>query len=151
MWETLPLQGVGGRDHAGPITFLISMKKLTDDSMFYGAEPIIFEYAKALRKVPTRAERVLWKHLNKNKLGVKFRRQHPVSRYIADFYCHRLKLVIEIDGDYHLDSVQGEYDKFRTEDLREFGIKVIRFTNNQVLSNIESVLNQIKNEIFLLK
>ncbi len=126
-------------------------KNPTENTMFYGAEPTIFEYAKVLRKNPTIAEQTLWRYLNKRRLGVKFRRQHPIFKYIADFYCHKLRLVIEVDGDYHLDFNQGEYDKFRTEDLSEFGIKVVRFTNEQVLNDIEPVLEQIKNKISLLK
>ena len=117
--------------------------------MFYGAKPVIFEYAKKLRKNPTQAELILWEHLRKNKLGVKFRRQHPVYKYIVDFYCHKLKLVIEIDGGYHLKLEQKEYDKYRTKDLSEFGIKTLRFTNNQVLNNIEFVLSIIIQEIDL--
>ena len=119
--------------------------------MFYGAEPIIFEYAKMLRRTPTHAEQVLWKYLNKNKIGVKFRRQHPISKYISDFYCHKWRLVIEIDGDYHFDSDQRNYDIFRTEELSNLGIKVIRFTNKQVLNDIDSVLEKIKKEISSLE
>jgi len=71
--------------------------------MFYGASPLIFERAKELRKRMTETENILWNALRrKNRKGYKFRRQHPMSTYIADFYCHQLKLVIEIDGGYHL-------------------------------------------------
>jgi len=115
--------------------------------MHYGADPILFRYAKQLRNNPTRAEEILWKYLKGNQLGVKFRRQHPISGYIADFYCHKFRLVIEVDGDYHFDSEQRKYDKFRSEDMEEFGIKVIRFTNDEVLHNTESVIEQIKNEL----
>ena len=117
--------------------------------MFYGAQPIIFEQAKKLRKNPTRAEQKLWERLNKNQLGVKFRRQHSVYKYIADFYCHKLKLVIEIDGEYHLESEQKKHDKYRAEDLNVFVINTLRFTNNQVLNNIELVLFNITKEINL--
>jgi cyclase len=123
--------------------------KYNEDSMFYGASSYLFEYAKRLRKAPTEAEALLWNVLNKKQLGIKFRRQHPIYNYIADFYCHELKLVIEVDGKYH--NEQKEYDRYRSNDLTEFGIKVVRFTNDQVLNDIENVLNIIKQEIFLLK
>jgi cyclase len=71
------------------------------DQMFYGALPLIFERADGLRKNPTEEEKILWERLKAKKLGVKFRRQHPIWNYIADFYCHELKLVIEVDGSIH--------------------------------------------------
>jgi cyclase len=88
-------------------------KKYTEDSMFYGAAPYLFRYAKKLRNNPTKAESLLWDKLKQKQLGFKFRRQHPVYKYIADFYCHKLKLIIEIDGDYHNETYQKEYDIFR--------------------------------------
>ena len=117
--------------------------------MFYGAEPFLFKLAKELRNNPTLAEQKLWNHLKNNQLGIKFRRQHPVFKYIADFYCHKLKLIIEVDGDYHRDSNQKEYDEFRSSDLNDLGIKVIRFHNEQVLNDLKSVIKQIKQEIIL--
>ncbi len=69
--------------------------------MHYGASKLIFQRAEELRKSPTHEEEIVWGYLSKNKLGVKFRRQHPIFLYIADFYCHSLKLVIEIDGGIH--------------------------------------------------
>ncbi len=119
--------------------------------MFFEAEPIIFEYAKKLRNNPTKAEQYLWNYLNKNQLGIKFRRQHPISKYITDFYCHKLRLVIEIDGDYHTDAEQMKYDRFRSNELEEFEIKVIRFSNKQVLNDVEFVLEQLKDEISFLQ
>jgi len=115
--------------------------------MFYGADPIIFKYAWFLRKHPTKAEQTLWEHLRNKQLKVKFRRQHPMANYIADFYCHEMKMVVEIDGDYHTDAEQMKHDEFRTEELKEFRIKVIRFSNEQIFNNIETVLDQLKKEI----
>ena len=69
--------------------------------MFYGAAPIIHKQARELRKRQTKAEKVLWDFLTNHKLQVKFRRQHPIGKFIADFYCHNLKLVIEADGEIH--------------------------------------------------
>jgi cyclase len=71
------------------------------ENMFYGASKLIFQKAEELRKNMTHAELLMWGILKGNQLGVKFRRQHPVSFYIVDFYCHELKLVIEVDGSIH--------------------------------------------------
>ena len=119
----------------------------SDNSMFYGATPDIFEYAKKLRNNPTKAEKILWDKLKRNQLGVKFRRQHPIYLYIADFYCHEKKLVIEVDGDYHLEKEQKENDKLREEDIKDFGLKIVRFTNNDVLEKIDVVIEKIKQMI----
>lgn len=75
--------------------------QVNEPKMFYGASNIIFKNAKALRKRQTDAERLLWQQINEKKLGVKFRRQHPISFYIVDFYCHEVKLIIELDGGIH--------------------------------------------------
>ena len=112
--------------------------------MFYGASPYLFQYARELRKNPTHAEELLWERLRNKKLGIKFRRQHPLLNYIVDFYCHKLKLVIEIDGGYHLARDQREYDGYRAKDLSDLGITILRFTNAQVEKNIEEVLHEIQ-------
>ena len=112
--------------------------------MFYNAKPIIFERAKAMRENMTDAEEAVWKLLkSKNMLGLRFKPQHPIDIFIADFYCHQLKLVIEIDGGIHKSKEQKEYDIGRTAELEQWGIKVIRFSNEEVENNI----HQIKNEI----
>jgi len=116
-----------------------------DLSMWKGASPEIFYNAKTLRINPTIAENLIWEELKSNKFNrLKFRRQHPISHYIVDFYCHKLKLVIEIDGEYHENLVQMEKDKERSENLIFNGLKVIRFTNSQVENNIKEVLNSIE-------
>ena len=116
-----------------------------DNPIFYGATPLIFKRASELRKRMTESEKVLWNALRrKGRKGYKFRRQHPMSTYIADFYCHQLKLVIEIDGGYHLKKEIKEKDEERTKDLESYGIKVLRFTNHQVLHMLSDVLNEIK-------
>ncbi len=112
--------------------------------MFYGATPEIFENAKILRNNQTSAEKKLWEYLKNNQLGNRFRRQHPISSYIVDFYCHEVKLVIEVDGEYHNETDQTEQDKFRTEEIECFGIKVIRFTNYQVFNDIGFVICEIR-------
>jgi cyclase len=78
---------------------------------------------------------------------VRFKRQHPILYFIADFYCHRAKLIIEVDGGYHNLQEQYIYDKNRDKELEEFGLKVIRFTNEQVFNDIENVLYVIEGEV----
>jgi very-short-patch-repair endonuclease len=77
----------------------------------------------------------------------RFKRQRPVGGFIVDFYCHKAKLVIEIDGPYHMNDHQVHYDKDRTHKLNLLGIKVIRFKNNQVVHNVEEVLDEIKKHL----
>ena len=115
--------------------------------MFYGALPQLFEKARILRNSPTKTENILWQQLHNNKLGVKFRRQHPIFKYVADFYCHEKKLVIELDGDYHSRKDQIENDQVRTEDLEAFGIEVLRFTDQQVLEDMDYVIKEISERI----
>ncbi len=91
-----------------------------------------------LRKELTPAERKLWARLRNDQLGVNFRRQHAIGQYIADFCSLKSKLIIELDGSQHLE--QKEYDQERTKYLEEQGYKVIRFWNNDVTNNIESVI-----------
>ena len=93
----------------------------------------------------TEAEEKLWLAVKNNQLeGYKFRRQHPLSIYIADFYCHALKLVIEIDGGYHLVEEQRLLDKKRTIDIEFQGLKVIRFTNEEILLKLPEVIDKIR-------
>jgi len=81
----------------------------------------------------TGAEKILWKELkNRNLNGLKFRRQHPIHFYIADFYCHEKRLVIEVDGEIHKRRAVKEHDENRSAELDRLGINVIRFTNDQV-------------------
>ena len=115
------------------------------DDMWKGASPYIFSNAKKLRENPTEAEDRLWVEL-RNKLldGYKFRRQHPLSIYIADFYCHELKLVIEVDGGYHQTKEQLLLDKRRTANIEFQAFKVIRFANEEVMLNLLAVTDKIK-------
>jgi very-short-patch-repair endonuclease len=109
-------------------------------SMFYGAKPHLFEKAKVLRQNMTEPELHLWQFLKGKKvLGLRFRPQHPIDIFIADFYCHPLKLVIEIDGGYHRETDQNDYDEGRTGELANWGIDVIRFTNKQIEQEFETV------------
>lgn len=117
------------------------------EDMFFEATPRIFEQARQLRLILTPAEEKLWNGISNQKLGVKFRRQHPLNMYVADFYCHQLKLVIEVDGGIHNETGQREYDIGRAEELERFGIKVIRFANGEVLNNTENVMRKIQEVI----
>ncbi|MDO8930584.1 MAG: class I tRNA ligase family protein, partial [Bacteroidota bacterium] len=99
--------------------------------------------AKDLRRFSTEAESVLWEMLRSNKLGEKFRRQHIINDIIVDFICLKENLVVEIDGEYHDKPEIQEADKLRTEILESLGYRVIRFTNEEVLGNIDGVLESI--------
>lgn len=114
------------------------------EGMWKGAPESSFVKAKALRKDGTQAEKILWAKLRNNQLkGYKFRRQHPIGLYIVDFYCHQLNLVIEIDGDYHNIQEQIEKDKERTQNLETDGLQLIRFTNKDVMENLEKIISEI--------
>lgn len=102
--------------------------------------------ARELRKNMTDAERKLWNHLRNRQLGdLKFRRQHPIGKYVVDFVCFEKKIVIEVDGSQHLEN--RIYDAERTEWLQKQGFKVIRVWNNDVLNEIEAVLEELYEEI----
>lgn len=123
-----------------------------DKTMFYDAKPKIFEYAKQLRNDMTEWEKKVWEFLRKNKIyGYRFRAQHPINIYIVDFYCHPLKLVIEIDGEIHENEDAREYDKGREDELREFGLHIIRFTSDEVLTGFEKVKQNILDIAWHLK
>ena len=92
----------------------------------------------------TEAESVMWECLHGNQLGFQFRRQHPIYGYIPDFVCLKKRLVVEIDGGYHYIGDQPISDEERTKYLNQYGFEVIRFTNEEVLSNIDNVLTEIK-------
>jgi cyclase len=115
--------------------------------MFEGASPVIFENAKRLRKRMTDAEQVLWYYLKAGINGFKFRRQHPIGRYIADIYCYKAKLIIEVDGPIHNKPQIIESDKVRQKDLEDWGYKLIRFTNQQVILNARRVVAAIEKAI----
>lgn len=105
------------------------------------------EKAHVLRHRSTDAEKVVWEIVRANRLGSKFRRQHPIWEYIVDFVCLEKMLVVEIDGEYHLHPEQVETDRKRQRWLEENGYKVIRFTNEDCLNNIEKVTERILNEL----
>jgi very-short-patch-repair endonuclease len=98
-----------------------------------------------LRNDPTPAEKRLWDKLRNSQLaGKKFRQQHSIGNYILDFYCPQHQLAIELDGDSHFTESGIEYDAKRTFFLNKIGIQVLRFTNTEVLENLENVLERIR-------
>ncbi|MGH8588738.1 MAG: endonuclease domain-containing protein [Gammaproteobacteria bacterium] len=100
--------------------------------------------ARQLRRAMTPAEMKLWQHLRRGQLGVQFRRQHAVGPCIVDFFCAKAKLVVEVDGDSHSDPAQAEHDAERTRWLQEQKqYRVMRFWNDEVLHNAETVLGRI--------
>ena len=116
--------------------------------MYFGATPDVFKKAKELRRYETEAEKRLWAKLCRNQmLGLQFRRQHPINRFIVDFYCVKIKLVIEVDGNIHELPENKVYDIGRSQILNDFGITVIRFINNQIIEDIESTIIKIKNKV----
>ena len=111
--------------------------------MFNEANPLVFELAKELRRNMTDAEMVLWGYLKAGISGLKFRRQHPIGIYIADFYCHKLRLIIEVDGNIHDKKEIKEYDLNRENDLKSWDYIIIRFSNQKVLKETQAVLVEI--------
>jgi very-short-patch-repair endonuclease len=116
--------------------------------MYYGATSETLDKAKALRNSETKAEKFLWENLNSKKLkGFKFRRQHAISQFIVDFYCHKLKLVIEVDGKIHNKPDNKEYDENRTFELEKFELVILRFTNFEIENHMDKVLTAITEAI----
>ena len=121
------------------------MDKIDDQGIprdIRGASRELKEAAGELRHNMTPAEELLWERLKLKRLnGLRFRRQHPIGRFILDFYCPEHKLVIEVDGPIH--EQQAEHDEERTEQLRSAGLTVLRFKNVEVMEQTEQVLEKI--------
>ena len=122
-----------------------------DGYSYCTAAPYIYkllkEFARENRARTTEAEMVLWRGLRGHQLGVPFRRQHIIGEFIADFVCLPARIIIELDGRYHSLPEQQISDEERTQWLQQHGFKVIRFTNEQVLCDIDNVLLSIKKNI----
>ena len=122
--------------------------RVIERNMFYGASRNIFEKASELRRNMTEAEKILWIELkNKKIFNIRFRRQHPIDIFIADFYCHKYKLVVEVDGNIHSEEEVKERDDGRSHDIEKLGIKILRFTNKEVMTDIQTVKHRILDEI----
>ena len=117
------------------------------ENMYYGASHLVFQKAEELRNRMTPAEEILWKYIHINAWKLKFRRQHPIWNYVADFYCHSIKLVIELDGSIHDGEDVKRNDEARENHLKEFGLTVLRFKNEEVFNNINSVIKSISRTI----
>jgi very-short-patch-repair endonuclease len=100
--------------------------------------------AKGLRRASTEAEEMLWDHLRDRRfLGLKFRRQAPVGPYVADFLCHEMRLVLELDGGIHTEERQLRHDVNRDANLQALGYRVLRFTNDQVQNELAAFLDTL--------
>ncbi|MBN4062283.1 MAG: hypothetical protein COA57_12145 [Flavobacteriales bacterium] len=112
---------------------------------YYGASTKAYKTARDLRKSQTKAEKMLWHILRNRNIGNhKFRRQHPIGPFFADFYCHEALLVIEVDGDIHELKEVKEYDAERQEYIEGLGLTVLRFTNEEVLEEPDRVAEEIE-------
>ena len=125
--------------------------KYVKKTMHYGAQASTFRNASHLRKNPTRAEAILWEKLCKNQIeGVRFRRQHPFNKYVPDFYAHSVKLVVELDGNIHEEKSVKFTDEDREMNLKLNGLHVIRFPNEEIYNNIETVVAKIRTTVIEL-
>lgn len=124
---------------------MAKLKNTSTHIFHYGAKPEIFDRARQLRKDSTEAEEKLWKRLRNRKFeGLKFRRQHPINQFIVDFYCHEKRLVVEVDGGIHNDIEVKERDEGREAELQNFGLRIIRFKNEEIMNDMKQVLEKLK-------
>jgi very-short-patch-repair endonuclease len=111
-------------------------------------KPIKKVFARQLRRNETKPEKIMWKLLrNRRFLGFKFRRQHVIEGFIADFYCHKLKFIVEIDGGIH--KKQKRYDEIRDVILMSKGYSIIRFKNEDVVENLSTVCRDLESALTL--
>jgi very-short-patch-repair endonuclease len=120
-----------------PIKNIIPGQRVTKEKL---------QRAKELRRDMTPAEKTLWQELRANKLGVHFRRQQIIAGFIVDFYCHKAALVIELDGSVH--DLQQKEDANREKALKDIGLRIVRFGNDEILRNLSTVLEKIKELTF---
>ena len=121
------------------------------ENMYYGANNLIFQRAEELRNNLTPAEEKLWKEIHINEWKLKFRRQHPIAKWIVDFYCHPIKLVIELDGGIHDVEDVKKNDEEREKHLKKLGLTVLRFKNEEIFNNKKAVLMKISETIMTLR
>jgi very-short-patch-repair endonuclease len=128
------------------ISMHLFMEKDKDytENLHKGAKPSTHRNARELRQTETEAEKKLWQLLRNRQLKEKkFRRQHALDNYVLDFYCHECKLAIELDGGIHDEKMNQQYDAARTNELNGYGITVVRFRNEEVMKDMETVLMKI--------
>ncbi|MEK7226588.1 MAG: endonuclease domain-containing protein [Bacteroidota bacterium] len=114
-----------------------------DSKMHAGAQKPLFQRARELRDNATHAEEIVWGYLKTKPFGIKFRRQHPYLVYILDFYCHSLKLVIEVDGSIHKLKEVKKKDVERQRVLEKDGLKIVRFTNDEIIHTTEKIIETL--------
>ena len=150
-----PLSPEGGKSvNAADETIDMVSEMISDGKFGYMTSGDNFHFleqkAKEMRENMTEAETVLWEALKSKHIGDKFRRQHIIGNFIADFVCLSKRLVIEVDGGYHTDDTQQGLDEGRAEELKQLGFEVIRFTNEEVLNNLDKVIHQITEKLSFL-
>jgi very-short-patch-repair endonuclease len=118
-----------------PVKNIIPGQKVTKEKL---------NRARELRRDMTFSEKILWQELRANKPGVHFRRQQIIQGFIADFYCHKAGLVIELDGEVHEEETQKESDLMRDKALKELGLRIVRFKNDEVHVNLAEVIQRIR-------
>ncbi|HPB24547.1 MAG TPA: endonuclease domain-containing protein [Bacteroidales bacterium] len=118
------------------------------NDMHYGSNHFAFEKAREFRDKMTDAEKILWEALRNNQfLGLKFRRQHPINRFVVDFYCHKYKLVIELDGNIHDLAEVKNNDEKREVELKKLGLNILRLKNYEITESLKASLEKIKETI----
>ena len=127
------------------------MPESYNDNLHKEAIGKLYQYGRELRQESTAAEKLLWTELRNKKLnGLKFRRQHPLDKFIVDFYCNERKLVIELDGGVHDEKINKEYDEARTAMLSGLNVFVLRFKNEDVTNNLKEVIRKISDAADML-
>lgn len=134
--KRLPLKGDGGSFNHFPYQ--------NADPAYYSQLKV---WAKEMRSKPTEAESILRDYVRANNLGHKFLFQYIIGQFIVDFLCPDCKLIIEVDGGYHSEPMQLCDDELRTQMLEKLGYRVLRFTNEQVLCDIDNVINEVKSNL----
>ena len=128
-----------------------NMTESYNDNLHKAATGKLYQYGRELRQESTEAEKLLWAELRNRKLnGWKFRRQHPLDKFIVDFYCNEKKLVVELDGSVHSEKINKEYDEARTAMLSGLNVIVLRFKNEEVVNDIKDTLKKIREVADLL-
>lgn len=112
--------------------------------IYFGASKELILFARKLRINMTQAEKILWEHIRKKSLGHKFRNQHALYKYVVDFFCYELLLIIEVDGSIHTLTEIALNDKDREDNLKSLGLHILRFTNDQIFHDMENVLQTIR-------
>src|SRR6187549_3177424 len=121
------------------------MTESYNDNLHKEAIGKLYQYGRELRHDSTEAEKLLWAELRNRKLdSLKFRRQHPLDKFIVDFYCNEKKLVVELDGGVHDEKINKEYDEARTAMLAGLNIIVLRFKNEDVINDMQGVLKKLR-------